>query len=173
MERVEVMLGLLFYFFSAVAVAGALGVIINKNPVLSALGLATSFTCLGALFILLNAYLVGIMQILICAGVVTLLFLFVIMRTKMSREERRNLGRGTVAAGVLVAFVFMVQLIHVLGDFSPGANSLGELQDLAASNVAQIGRLLFSQYYFSAQVLAVLLVIAITGVMVLKRRELD
>lgn len=163
----------LFYIVSAMTVVGALGVIANKNPVLSAFCLSATFLGLAVLFFLLNAYLVGILQILVCIGVLVPLFLFVIMVMKMGREERRKFGRGTVVTGALVAIVFVVQLVHVLWDYVPGAKGLEDLSADGASNVGQIGRLLINQYYFPAQVVVVLLLIAASGVIVLKRQESD
>lgn len=172
MEQAEVMLDLLFYIFSAIAVAGALGVIVNKNPVTSAFSLIAAFIGLAALFIQLDAYLVGIIQILVYGGAVMVLFLFIIMLMDMASEERRRFGLGAVAAGLLVSVVFVVQLLRVLGDFSPGSKVLGTLPADAATDVEQIGKLMFTQYYFPVQVVGVLLLIATIGVIVLSKREL-
>lgn len=172
MECADVMTGLFFYIFSAIAIAGALGVVVNKNPVLAAFCLIAAFFGLAALFLLLNAYLVGIMQILICGGAVTVLFLFVIMVMKLGCEERRKFGRGAVASGVLVAGIFMVQLVRVLGDYNPGSKRLEALPADAPSDVGQIGKLMFTEYYFPLQMVGALLLIATVGVVVLSKREL-
>ena len=165
------MLDLLFYLLSVSTVAGALGVIVNKNPVASAFCLTAALVGLAALFILLNAYLVGVIQLLVCGGAVMVLFLSAIMLTKMAREERRKLGRGSAVAGALVAIVFVVQLAQVLREYPPGAEGLKALPADAASNVGQVGNLLFTQYYFPGLVVVVLLLVATTGVMMLRKRE--
>lgn len=172
MERIEVMLDLLFYIFSAIAVAGGLGVVVNKNPVSAAFSLIAAFIGLAALFIMLDAYLVGIIQILVYGGAVMVLFLFIIMLMDMASEERRKFGFGAVAAGILVAVIFVVQLVRVLSDYTPGLKGLKALPVDAASDVEEIGKLMFTQYYFPVQVIGVLLLIATIGVIVLSKREL-
>lgn len=166
------MFDLLFYIFSAIAVAGGLGVIANKNPVSSAFSLIASFIGLAALFIMLDAYLVGIIQILVYGGAVMVLFLFIIMLMDLASEERRKFGYGAVAAGILVAVIFVVQLVRVLGEYTPGSEVLKALPADAASDVEEIGKLMFTQYYFPVQVVGVLLLIATIGVIVLSKREL-
>jgi len=172
MEQAEVMFDLLFYIFSAIAVAGALGMIAIKNPVSSAFSLIAAFIGLAALFIMLDAYLVGIIQILVYGGAVMVLFLFIIMLMDMASEERRKFGPGPVAAGILIAGVFVVQLVRVLKDYTPGSKGLEALPADAASDVEEIGKLMFTQYYFPVQVVGVLLLIATIGVIVLSKREL-
>lgn len=166
------MFDLLFYIFAAIAVAGAIGMIAIKNPVSSAFSLIATFIGLAALFILLDAYLVGIIQILVYGGAVMVLFLFIIMLMDMASEERRKFGPGPIAAGLLIAGVFLVQLVRVLKDYTPGSKGLDPLPVDAASDVEQIGRLMFTQYYFPVQVVGVLLLIATIGVIVLSKREL-
>lgn len=167
------MFDLLFYLFSAISVAAALGVVVNKNPVTSAFSLIAAFIGLAALFIQLDAYLVGIIQILVYAGAVMVLFLFIIMLMDLTSEEQRRFSKGAVASGLMVAGVFIVQLLRVLGDFSPGGKGLPTLPANQPSDVEQIGKLMFTQYYFPLQVIAVLLLIATVGVIVLSKRELD
>lgn len=166
------MFDLLFYLFSAVSVAAALGVVVNKNPVTSAFSLIAAFIGLAALFIQLDAYLVGIIQILVYGGAVMVLFLFIIMLMDLTSEEQHRFSMGAVASGLLVAGVFVVQLLRVLGNFSPGGKGLPALPADMPSDVEQIGKLMFTQYYFPVQVIGVLLLIATVGVIVLSKREL-
>ncbi|MFK5924753.1 MAG: NADH-quinone oxidoreductase subunit J [Verrucomicrobiota bacterium] len=173
MEQAEVMLDLLFYIFSALTVIGALGVIVNKNPVTSAFCLIAAFIGLAALFIQLDAYLVGIIQILVYGGAVMVLFLFIIMLMDLPSEERRKFGWSAVAGGILVGCVFVVQLVRVLGDYSAGSRVMQDLPVGVESDVEQIGKLMFTQYYFPVQVVGVLLLISTIGVIVLSKRELD
>ncbi len=163
----------LFYLFSALSVVAAVAMVVNKNPVVSAFALIAAFVGLAALFIQLDAFLVGIIQILVYGGAVMVLFLFVIMLMDLPSEEQRVFSRGAVASGLLVAVVFVVQLLRVLGDFSPGGKRLPTLSGEAPTDVEQIGKLMFTQYYFPLQMVAVLLLIATVGVIVLSKRELD
>lgn len=166
------MFDFLFYLFSAISVAAALAMVVNKNPVTSAFALIAAFIGLAALFILLDAYLVGIIQILVYGGAVMVLFLFIIMLMDLTSEEPCKFSRGAVASGLLVAGVFVVQLLRVLGNFGPGGEGLPALAADAPSDVEQIGKLMFTQYYFPVQVIGVLLLIATIGVIVLSKREL-
>jgi len=171
MEQADVMSDFLFYIFSALTVAGALGVIVNKNPVLSAFSLTATLLGLAALFILLNAYLLGILQVLVCGGALMLLFLFVIMVMKMAGEERRKFSGRSIIIGALVALVFVMQLVHVLWDYVPGAQGLEELPADGGSNIGQIGKLLIARFYFPAQMVVVLLLVATSGVLVFRKQE--
>ena len=94
------------------------------------------------------------------------------MLMDMASEEQRKFGFGAVAAGILVAVIFVVQLVRVLGEYTPGSEVLKALPADAASDVEEIGKLMFTQYYFPVQVVGVLLLIATIGVIVLSKREL-
>jgi len=166
------MLDLLFYIVSAFTIASAVGLIVNKNPVVSVFCLIAALIGLAALFMLLNAYLIGFAQILLCGGVGMLLFLAFITLSKTAGKELPKVGKGSMIAGTLVAFVFVVQIVHVLRDYDPGEIKLGTMTSNTASDMGQIGKLIFTQYYFPVQMLAVLLLVAITGVIMLRKQEL-
>ena len=104
-----------FYLFAALAVIGGLGVVAYKNPVTSAFSLIISFLGLAALFIQLDAYLVGILQILVYAGAIMVLFLFIIMLLDIREEEEERTFLGTNIFGAsLVGFGFLGLVIVVL-----------------------------------------------------------
>ncbi|MCB1234562.1 MAG: NADH-quinone oxidoreductase subunit J [Verrucomicrobiae bacterium] len=164
----------LFYLFAATALAGGIGVVINRNPVSSAFAMIVSFLGLAALFIQLDAYLVGILQILVYAGAIMVLFLFIIMLLDVPSEERRRLTFGALAAAAAVAGGFLLLLGSVLRKHGAGRAILEPL-DLPAdapSDVHRIGDLLFSTYWFPIQIVGVLLLVATVGVVVLSKREL-
>lgn len=164
----------LFYLFAALALFGGIGVVLFRNPVSSAFSMVVSFLGLAALFIQLDAYLVGILQILVYAGAIMVLFLFIIMLLDVGEEEKRRrpllnyLGAGAVVAG----FVGIVVL--VLGRFEFGGSSLPALaaSEAEPSDVHRIGELLFGTYWFPVLVVSVLLLAATVGVVVLSRKEL-
>lgn len=165
----------LFYLFSALALFGGIGVVVNRNPVSSAISMILSFLGLAALFIQLDAFLVGILQILVYAGAIMVLFLFIIMLLDVREEQRRR--RSIVhfigASGVAIAFVALV--ITVLSRGSIGKAhfpALTESKGPGTSDVHQIGELLFSTYWFPVQIVAVLLLVATVGVVVLSKKEL-
>src|SRR4051812_43754076 len=96
------------------------GVIMNRNPVASALCLVVTFLCLAAVYIGLEAYFLGAIQVVVYAGAVMVLFLFIIMLLDLRAEERRKLSKiGTIGGG-LVALAFAAQVVGVLDRFPMG-----------------------------------------------------
>ncbi len=106
-----------FFFWTASALMLVFGaaVIINRNPVASALSLVVSFLGLAALFMSLDAFFIGIIQVLVYAGAVMVLFLFIIMLLDLRAEERRRINFIAFAGGVAVAIAFFGQLYLVIG----------------------------------------------------------
>lgn len=165
----------LFYIFSALALVGGIGVVVNRNPVSAAFSMVISFLGLAALFIQLDAYLVGTLQILVYAGAIMVLFLFIIMLLDVREEEKRRFPVINIlgAGGVVVAFIGL--LIVVLTRGGLGKTTLPALTTVegpGTSDVHRIGELLFSHYWFPVQVVGVLLLVATVGVVVLSKKEL-
>src|SRR5471030_2915528 len=105
-----------FFFWTASALMLVFGaaVIINRNPVASALSLVVSFLGLAALFMSLDAFFIGIIQVLVYAGAVMVLFLFIIMLLDLRAEERRRINFVAFAGGAAVAFALFVQICFVV-----------------------------------------------------------
>ena len=99
-------------------------VIINRNPVASALSLVVSFLGLAALFMSLDAFFIGIIQVLVYAGAVMVLFLFIIMLLDLRAEERRKINFVAFAGGAAVAVIFFGQLYLVIGQLRAGETAL-------------------------------------------------
>ena len=99
---------ILFWIFTALMLAFGISVVLNRDPVASALSLVASFLCLSALFVGLDAFFIGVIQILVYAGAVMVLFLFIIMLLDLKAEKRRHFNRLTLVGGGAVAagFVF-------------------------------------------------------------------
>lgn len=167
---------LFFYLFALVALSGAIGVVAFKNPVTSAFSLIISFLGLAALFIQLDAYLVGILQILVYAGAIMVLFIFIIMLLDIDKEESKVFTGSNIFGGVLVGMGFLALLAVVLMKskvgFEVGLPELTGLGGKGKSDVHHIGELLFSKYWFPVQVVGVLLLVATVGVVVLSRKQL-
>lgn len=164
----------LFYIFAALAVVGGIGVVVNKNPVSSAFAMILSFLGLAALFIQLDAYLVGILQILVYAGAIMVLFLFIIMLLDIEDEEGRRFGFFSTAGAIVVAGGLLLVLSGVLKRFEDGDQVLKPLKAMAnsPSDVRQVGELLFTTYWFPVQIIGILLLVSTIGVVVLSKREL-
>src|SRR5213082_2419508 len=110
----------LFWMFALLMLVFGAAVIINRNPVASALSLVVSFLGLAALFVSLDAYFIGVIQVLVYAGAVMVLFLFIIMLLDLKAEQRRRMNVVATLGGGIVTIAFVAQLIRVLRGFAPG-----------------------------------------------------
>src|ERR1700760_4299520 len=104
---------LLFWLFTLIMLGFACAVVVNRNPVASALCLVVSFLCLAALFVSLDAFLIGVLQVLVYAGAVMVLFLFIIMLLDLKAEQRRKMNPVSVVGGLIVAGGFVAELVMV------------------------------------------------------------
>src|SRR5262245_22948359 len=169
-----------FYLFGAIAVGASLLVIAQRSPIYSVLLLIASFGALSGLYVLLDAPFVAVIQIIVYAGAIMVLFLFVVMLLNAPHEEtdedlaRRASGRppvpptGLKVFGAALAVLFLVELAWALTRRGGGS---GELAGSANASVGAIGRLLFTDYAFSFEVTSVLILVAMVGAVVLAHRE--
>ncbi len=164
----------LFYLFGAVAVLASLMVIAQHNPIYSVLLLIASFGALSGLYVLLDAPFVAVIQIIVYAGAIMVLFLFVVMLLNAPREEtEEDVKRGLVAphltsVGGLLAVVLLVELAWAL---TKNGGESGRFPGASVTSVAAIGRRLFTEYAFPFEVTSVLILVAMVGAVVLARRE--
>src|SRR5213594_2737566 len=107
----------LFWVFALMTLIFGAAVVLNRNPVASALSLVVSFLGLSALFVSLDAYFVGIIQVLVYAGAVMVLFLFIIMLLDLRAEELRKINWIASAGGLAVALALIIQIFSVVGSF--------------------------------------------------------
>ncbi len=162
---------ILFWFFAALMLLFGVLVVANRNPVASALSLVVSFLCLAALYVGLDAFFIGVIQVLVYAGAVMVLFLFIIMLLDLKGEERRKFNLLAVAGGAAVTAAFVAQLWFVLRRFDLGHQPFPAIAP-HTDDVRQVGIALFSAHNLPFQVIGVLILIATIGVVVLSRREL-
>jgi NADH-quinone oxidoreductase subunit J len=162
---------LLFWLFSALLLGFAAGVVLNRNPVGSALSLVISFLGLAALFVLLDAHFLGIIQVLVYAGAVMVLFLFIIMLLDLKAEQRRRFRVVASVGGGLVAVALAGQIVVLLGRYDAGRQPFPPLSG-PVDDVRAIGFMLFSNYTLPFQIVGGLLLVAILGVILLSKREL-
>jgi NADH-quinone oxidoreductase subunit J len=146
-------------------------VVVNRNPVASALSLVVSFLGLAALFISLNAYFIGVIQVLVYAGAVMVLFLFIIMLLDLKAEERRKLNMFAVGGGGLVTLALVTQIIGVLRKMPAGMHVFPTMA-AAADDVHNVGAALFTTFNLPFQIVGVIVLVATIGVVVLSKREL-
>lgn len=164
-----------FWIFAVLMLGFACAVVCNRNPVASALSLVVSFVGLAFIFVMLDAYFIGAIQVLVYAGAVMVLFLFIIMLLDMKAEARRKFNGGALIGGIVVAAAFIGQLYAVIQDVPFGNRPFPHLNNLpphGLQDVQNIGFLLFSGYNLPFQVVGVLLLVASIGVVILSKREL-
>jgi NADH-quinone oxidoreductase subunit J len=161
----------LFWFFALLMLGFGAAVVLNRNPVASALSLVLSFLGLAALFMGLDAFFIGIIQVLVYAGAVMVLFLFIIMLLDLRPEKRRPMNTVAFVGGLLVVTAFMIQLATVVGGFKQGREPFPPLAGKSIDDVRNVGTVLFTDYNFHLQILGVLLLVATVGVVVLSRKQ--
>ena len=163
-----------FYLFGALAIAASLLVVVQRNPLHSVLLLIASFGALSGLYVLLDAPFVAVIQIIVYAGAIMVLFLFVVMLLNAPSEDREELRLRTLVApgvrtfGALLALALLVELAWAL---TKHGGESGAFPGAAVTSVAAIGRLLFGAYAFPFEVTSILILVAMVGAVVLARRE--
>src|SRR5215213_3040618 len=130
---------ILFWVFALLMLVFAVSVVLNRNPVASALSLVVSFLGLAALFVGLDAFFIGVIQVLVYAGAVMVLFLFIIMLLDIRAEKRRRLNGLATVGGLLVALAFAAQLAMVRDRFPAGKQSFPALGLSHIADVRQVG----------------------------------
>jgi NADH-quinone oxidoreductase subunit J len=165
---------IVFLASSALAIAGALGVIAVKNPVHSALLLVLTLFGVAVLFVSMEAHFLAVVQVIVYAGAIVVLFLFVIMLLGVDRttdELRNETLKGQRPAAAILGVVALIELILISRvNFVIGQPSVvGEIVK-DQSNVEQLGRSVFTRYLFPFEITSVLLVIAVVGAVLLARK---
>jgi NADH-quinone oxidoreductase subunit J len=159
-----------FWIFTVPLILSALGVVWARNPVYAAMSLVAAFFCLAGIYVLLTAHLVAFLQVLVYAGAIMVLFLFVIMLLSLSDEElgvsrmKAMQLAGAVGAVGLLAVVY--QAIRELGSLSmpPVGPQFG--------TVKAVGRLLFTQYLLPFEATSVLLLVAMVGAVIVAKQRI-
>ena len=165
-----------FYIFAFLAVGGAFSVLLLRNPVYCALSLVGTFFFVAAIFVLLNQEFMAAIQVLIYAGAIMILFLFVIMLLNL-RSDRPFKHHWTLpkVLGLAMAAGILAQLVSA---FTSPAIRLGPKGIYSPEKLAQdgavetVGQVLFTEYVLPFEVISILLLVAVVGaVIVAKRRE--
>ena len=161
----------LFWVFALMMLVFGAAVIVNRNPVASALSLVVSFLALAALFVSLDAFFIGIIQVLVYAGAIMVLFLFIIMLLDLRAEELRKINWIASAGGVVVALALTVQIFSVVGSFQIAKQPFPPLARSTSDDVHRIGLLLFGNFNLPFQIIGIIILVATIGVVMLSRRE--
>ena len=159
-----------FIFLAAIAVAAAAGVVLSRNPVYSALSLLVNFAVLALMFISLHAQFLAIVQIIVYAGAIVVLFLFVIMLIGGDLKVFRQRSRARQIAAY-VALVVGVLLLIGLGYVVVAGALSGQAGNVPGNGAVQvIGEVLFTRYVLPFELASVLLLVAMIGAVVLARK---
>jgi NADH-quinone oxidoreductase subunit J len=161
----------LFYIFAFLALVFGFLVVANpfsRNPVTSAMFLVLTIASLAGLFVLLHAFFLAAVQVLVYAGAVMVLFLFVIMLLDLKEEEHRKIKLfgligGVVSVGAILA-IFLRSLANAPLPTAPELNLEG--------STIPLGKLLFTQYLLPFEIVSVLLLVAMVGVVLLSKKDL-
>ena len=163
------MSGVLFYALGAVAFVAALGVIIMRNPVKCALSLALSFLALAGIYLLSGAEFIAAIQVIVYAGAVMVLFLFVIMLLNLGEDLKAAVRSPfLVGGGLVLGAIFLLEGLLLLGKGVPAGSVRAPAHE---GSTELMGRLLFSDYLLAFEAASVLLLVGIVGAVALLRRE--
>jgi NADH-quinone oxidoreductase subunit J len=168
---------LLFYTFAAVTVLGSLFVVSQRNPIYSVLSLIAAFFGLSGLYVLLEAPFVAVIQIIIYAGAIMVLFLFTVMLLNVPREDAAEWDRshplyrpGAVRVGAVMALLMMVELGWAFSHTSGLTTGVADERQ-AVTSIAAVGQSLFTDYIFAFEVTSILIIVAMVGAVVLARKR--
>jgi len=164
-----------FIYFASVILICALLVIASKNPVHSALFMLPLFFHVAGIFIMLNAEFVAAVQILVYAGAILVLFLFVIMLLNVEREEkgRRFQGNWPVSAALGVTLAGFIMTILVRSSFTGTKGQYTIEAVRQTGNSEAIGKVLYTDFLFPFEVASVILLVAMIGATVLAKKKLN
>ena len=166
-----------FYLFGVIAIASALAFVTRKSPIAAAMWLVNTMFSLSALFVLLDAQFIGVMQVLVYAGAIMVVFLFVIMLLNLGHpsEIADQRGRWPTLVAVVIGILLITEIMvigrgKVAGAYRvPVGYAADQMQKYGA--VGMVARPLFNEYLLAFELTSVLLLVAIAGAVVLGRRR--
>lgn len=158
----------LFWFLTIIAISCALGVILSRNPVNSVLFLIVTFFSVSGHYILMNAQFLAIVNIIVYAGAIMVLFLFVIMLMNLNADTEPQKNRLVQLAGVISGGVLFLVLLAALK-----SSSRGELEQTSTDIglIKNLGKTLFTQYVLPFEISSVLFLSAMIGAIVIGKKE--
>ncbi len=162
----------LFLVFAVIAVACAVNLVLQRHPIASALSLIGVMGSLAFVYLQLGGEFIAAAQLVVYAGAIMVLFVFVIMLLNEGRERKQKMKLWVRWAGAPLLFVFVALMAFVVHTILPAQTNV-KFGSFTGGNAADIGDRLFTQYLLPFEVTSVLILIAIVGAIVLARKELD
>jgi NADH-quinone oxidoreductase subunit J len=172
---------MLFYVFAAIAVVSSALVIGQRNPIHSVLLLIASFGAISGLYVQLDAPFLAVIQIIVYAGAIMVLFLYVVMLLNAPREDAGEWDRmhpvrqpNAARFGAVLAVLLVLQLGWALSRTLEVREAVGARADaVTVSSVRTLGRVLFTEYLFAFEATSILILVAMVGAVLLARKEGD
>ncbi|HEV2206489.1 MAG TPA: NADH-quinone oxidoreductase subunit J [Candidatus Acidoferrales bacterium] len=162
---------ILFFICGALAVLGAILLIVAKEPIHSALSLILVMVALAVLYLLLGAEFIAAVQIIVYAGAIMVLFVFVIMLLNAGVEERTSWSKMAKYAGMPLAIFLLLEIAHWVWHASIGAKIANGTGATVAFSTEALAKALFRDYLFPFEATSILILIAILGALVLAKRS--
>ena len=158
----------LFFLLAIICIASVLGMIISKDQAYNALFLIVAFVCMGGLFGLLEAPFIAAVQIIIYAGAIMILFIFVVMMINLRKGVEPEKKNWTMYFAVVIAAVLVVELVLTIkGALDPISSAA--LEKLGSPT--DLGRLLFTKYLYPFEITSILIIAALVGAIVLVKKR--
>jgi len=167
------MLGsLLFYTMAAIAITSGILVITCRNPINSALSLVVTFFCLAVFYVMLDAPFLAAVQIMVYAGAIMVLIIFVIMLLNIQAETGRR-GTHSLITGCVIGFFILAETVWLLkgGSISEDHGPLDQALILKAGHTELIGTAMFSDFLLPFEITSLLLLAAIIGAVILAKKK--
>jgi NADH-quinone oxidoreductase subunit J len=161
---------LLFALLASLLIISALGVVLNRSPIRSALTLVVTLFLLAVMFVTLDAPLVAMLQVIVYAGAIMVLFLFVIMLLNLQEDRPAMVHTGVRGAAALVASLFLLAAVHFL--VHPLGAPAAATVPASFGTIEQLAESLFTRSLLGFEVTSILLLVAIVGAVVLAKRNL-
>jgi len=168
----------IFFVFGALVLVGAFGVVLARNPVHSALWLVVTLVGVAVLFVQQDAHLLAAVQVVVYAGAIVVLFLFVIMLLGVDEPESlRDPLKAQRLAAIIIGVVLLAEVLFLTGHHwatgakAPATDAIRGGTPGLGNNVERVARSLFTDFLWPFEITAVLLVLAVIGAVVLARRS--
>ena len=162
----------LFYFIAFLTIISALFVVLNRNPVYSAVMLVFCFFSLAALYVLLEAYFVAVLEIIVYAGAIMVLFLFVIMLINVGKEKAAtSLVQKAKAFPFMLVVLFSLNIILLILWRNEGLHQSNTISSVGS--ITAIGQALFTKYLLPFEIASLLLLVALIGTVYLAKKRVS
>jgi len=168
-KKRKVLESILFWSLAVLSIASSIAVLTNRNPMYSVLLLVINFFCIGGLYLTLNAEFIAVVQIIVYAGAIMVLFLFVIMLLNLGNEETLEpTYDAKKGLAFLLGLAFLAEMIVAMKDFA-ALSSANDTFDYG--KVEKIGTQLMTQYVYPFEMISVILLAALIGALMIAKKH--